>query len=158
MSVVVVIVCCIKDNLQSISWPLNICLKPLKELIKTCRTKFSYISFSAQKIASINYIKIAIKCLETSKVHLLPRPYFFILIKMKTWQSLRILKTKEIISKMRETSFHINMYISLYVYLIFPKYTFLFPYFIIVLLYRDSKMLRLIKLSFPHCRFSLPFL
>ena len=93
IAVVVVIVCCIKDNLQSISWPLNICLKPLKELIKTCRTKFSYISFSAQKIASINYIKMAIKCLETSKAHLMPRLYFFILIKMETWQSLRILKT-----------------------------------------------------------------
>ena len=152
MSVVVVIVCCIKDNLQSISWPLNICLKPLKELIKTCRTKFSYISFSAQKTASINYIKIAIKCLETSKVHLLPRPYFFIPIKMKTWQYLSILKTYEIIWKKRYASFHIHMYI-LYEYLILSKYTFSFPYFIIVLLYRDSKMLRLIKLSFPP----LPF-
>ena len=45
-----------------------------------------------------------------------------------------------------------------YVCLIFHKYTFSFSYFIIVLLYRDSKMLRLIKLSFPHCRLSLPFL
>ena len=57
--------------------------------------------------------------------------------------------------------FSYNMYILIllqYVCLIFHKYTFSFSYFIIVLLYRDSKMLRLIKLSFPHCRFSLPFL